>query len=94
MLSAIVTPKTTAAASTWASVVRTTRVTTPAPGILPYTPKYEAGSAARIAATAPPATCHTFRSIRCGLSVTLRSDSGDYMKFPTFKITERGKGGS
>jgi hypothetical protein len=44
-----------------------TTLTTPAPRLVPWTPKYEAAE-------------------------TLRPDSGDYVKFPTFKIAERGQG--
>ncbi|MEU1040416.1 hypothetical protein ACFYP4_00485 [Streptomyces sp. NPDC005551] len=39
-------------------------LTTPAPRIVPYTPKYEASLAATTAATALPATCGTLRSTR------------------------------
>ncbi|OKJ80078.1 hypothetical protein AMK32_27750 [Streptomyces sp. CB01883] len=41
-----------------------TTLTTPAPRIVPYTPKYEASLAATTAARALPATWGTLRSIR------------------------------
>lgn len=58
--------------------------TTPAPAIVPYTPKEEASSAARTAATALPATWGTLRSIRFCLTSSSDASELDFRTTPGF----------
>ncbi|MGW5538482.1 hypothetical protein ACWER6_30425 [Streptomyces sp. NPDC004009] len=58
-----------------------TTLTTPAPRIVPYTPKYEASLAATTAARALPATWGTLRSIRLRLASGVSRIPGTYLPF-------------